>query len=62
MRLASYSVALAAGVLLRVLIGLALATAALVRKSRVEERWLREEFGEEYERYRAEVPALIPRP
>lgn len=39
---------------------LALCTAAFVSKLRTEERWMREVFGEEYERYRAAVPALIP--
>jgi len=30
------------------------------RKSRLEERWLLGEFGDEYRRYQNEVPALIP--
>jgi protein-S-isoprenylcysteine O-methyltransferase Ste14 len=30
------------------------------RKSRIEERWLLQEFGAEYQRYQKEVPALIP--
>ena len=30
------------------------------RKSRVEERWLLQEFGAEYQRYQQEVSALIP--
>jgi protein-S-isoprenylcysteine O-methyltransferase Ste14 len=34
--------------------------ATLVPKYRLEERWLTEEFGEEYERYKREVKALIP--
>lgn len=38
----------------------ALCTAAFVTKLRTEERWMREVFGEEYERYRAAVSALIP--
>jgi protein-S-isoprenylcysteine O-methyltransferase Ste14 len=38
----------------------ALCTVAFVTKLRTEERWMREVFGEEYERYRAAVPALIP--
>jgi protein-S-isoprenylcysteine O-methyltransferase Ste14 len=33
---------------------------AHVRKLRLEERWLVEEFGGEYEQYRREVKALIP--
>ena len=39
---------------------IALCTAAFVTKLRTEERWMREVFGEEYARYRAAVPALIP--
>jgi protein-S-isoprenylcysteine O-methyltransferase Ste14 len=38
---------------------LALCTIAFVRKLRVEERWMRQVFGEAYERYSAAVPALI---
>jgi protein-S-isoprenylcysteine O-methyltransferase Ste14 len=44
----------------RALIGLAIITAALLRKLRIEEGFMRETFPGEYERYRAEVPALIP--
>jgi len=44
----------------RGLVALAIAFAALWRKLKLEERWLGETFGEAYERYRAEVPALIP--
>jgi protein-S-isoprenylcysteine O-methyltransferase Ste14 len=40
--------------------GLVVITAALVRKTRVEERFLRETFPAEYPRYCAEVPALVP--
>ena len=39
----------------------ALLVGARFFKSRREERWLEEELGEEYERYRREVPALVPR-
>ena len=39
---------------------LAIATETFVRKLLIEERWLTEEFGSEYERYRHEVKALIP--
>ena len=39
---------------------LALCTFAFVRKLRIEERWMRQVFGAEYERYSAQVPALIP--
>jgi protein-S-isoprenylcysteine O-methyltransferase Ste14 len=37
-----------------------IATQAHVRKLRLEERWLSEEFGSEYEQYRREVKALVP--
>jgi protein-S-isoprenylcysteine O-methyltransferase Ste14 len=33
---------------------------ALWRKLRVEERWMREQFGDAYEAYRRRVSALIP--
>jgi protein-S-isoprenylcysteine O-methyltransferase Ste14 len=39
---------------------LVLCTSAFVVKLRLEERWMRQLFGNEYDRYRAEVPALIP--
>jgi protein-S-isoprenylcysteine O-methyltransferase Ste14 len=39
---------------------IAICTIAFVIKLRIEERWMREVFGEAYERYRAEVPALVP--
>ncbi len=45
----------------RGLAGLALITVSLLRKIGVEERFLIEQFGDAYVRYRAEVPALIPR-
>lgn len=45
---------------LRALIGLAIVTAAFVRKLRIEERFMRESFPEQYRDYCAEVPALIP--
>jgi protein-S-isoprenylcysteine O-methyltransferase Ste14 len=44
----------------RALIGFALITAGFVLKLRVEERFMSETFGEQYRRYRAEVPALVP--
>jgi protein-S-isoprenylcysteine O-methyltransferase Ste14 len=45
---------------LRSAIGLAIITAAFVRKLRTEERFMREIFPGEYERYSTAVPALIP--
>lgn len=45
---------------LRALVGLAVVTAAFVRKLRTEERFMRESFPEQYARYSSEVPALIP--
>ena len=45
---------------LRGLVGVLMAAAALVRKLRLEERWLRERFGTDYDRYREDVAALIP--
>jgi len=44
----------------RALIGLALIVAAVLRKLTIEERFMAEQFGEAYSRYRADVPALIP--
>jgi len=44
------------------LLGLPLVFAGFFVKSKQEERLLVERFGPEYEKYRAEVPALIPRP
>jgi protein-S-isoprenylcysteine O-methyltransferase Ste14 len=44
----------------RGLLAVALVGLALPRKASLEERWLRENFGNDYERYASEVPALIP--
>ena len=44
----------------RAAIGLAIIAVALVRKSRIEEGFMREIFPDTYQRYSAEVPALIP--
>jgi len=44
----------------RALIGLTVIVAGLIYKISVEEEFMREQFGEAYARYRAEVPALIP--
>jgi protein-S-isoprenylcysteine O-methyltransferase Ste14 len=44
----------------RGVIAVLLAVAALWRKLRFEERWMRERFGERYDAYADRVPALIP--
>jgi protein-S-isoprenylcysteine O-methyltransferase Ste14 len=44
----------------RGLLGLLLIAAGFVRKLMVEEKFMLAEFGDGYQRYRAEVPALIP--
>jgi protein-S-isoprenylcysteine O-methyltransferase Ste14 len=44
----------------RAALGVAIIAASFVVKSRVEERFMRETFGEQYARYREAVPALIP--
>jgi len=44
----------------RAFIGLILVAAGFLRKIVIEERFMLAEFGEAYEHYRAEVPALIP--
>ena len=44
----------------RALFGLVLMTGAVAHKLTIEERFMREQFGEAYARYRAEVAALIP--
>jgi protein-S-isoprenylcysteine O-methyltransferase Ste14 len=44
----------------RDVIALGLITLAVLRKMRVEERFMAESFPADYARYRAEVPALIP--
>lgn len=41
-------------------IGMAIIASSLVRKSRVEEDFMRATFPGEYQRYSAQVPALIP--
>jgi protein-S-isoprenylcysteine O-methyltransferase Ste14 len=57
--LALFGTALATGAP-RGLLAFVIAGAALLRKLRVEERWLAEEFGAAYEAYRREVSALVP--
>ncbi len=44
----------------RGVLAMALMTAAFLRKIQIEERFMREQFGDQYERYRQEVAALIP--
>jgi protein-S-isoprenylcysteine O-methyltransferase Ste14 len=45
---------------LRAMIGLGLVAGAFIRKLRIEERFMREIFPGQYERYCTEVPALVP--
>jgi protein-S-isoprenylcysteine O-methyltransferase Ste14 len=45
---------------LRALIGFAVVTGAFQRKLSIEERFMRENFPEQYRAYCLEVPALIP--
>ena len=44
----------------RVVFGVAFAVIAFWRKLWLEERWMREQFGERYQAYSRRVPALIP--
>ena len=44
----------------RALIGFALIVGALLRKLRIEERFMAQQFGEAYARYRAQVAMLVP--
>lgn len=44
----------------RALIGLALIAASILRKLRIEERFMAQQFGEDYARYRAQVAMLVP--
>ncbi len=44
----------------RALIGLALFVASFVRKLTLEERFMAQEFGEDYARYRQQVAMLVP--
>jgi len=44
----------------RGLLALAMATVALWRKLRFEERWMRQEFGDAYAAYSRRVAALVP--
>ena len=45
---------------LRGFVGFVLCMASCVRKLHIEERFMREQFGEEYRRYAATTPALVP--
>jgi protein-S-isoprenylcysteine O-methyltransferase Ste14 len=44
----------------RAVIGFALVVASLVWKLKLEERWMREIFGDQYVKYAREVRALVP--
>ena len=44
----------------RGLVAVALVFIALLRKLRLEEQWMREQFGEDYEKYSRQVRALVP--
>ena len=44
----------------RAVVAVAIAFVSFWRKLRLEERWLTEVFGDDYQRYRREVRALIP--
>jgi protein-S-isoprenylcysteine O-methyltransferase Ste14 len=44
----------------RALVGLALIVVSALRKIEIEEHFLSDQFGDDYARYRAEVPALVP--
>jgi protein-S-isoprenylcysteine O-methyltransferase Ste14 len=44
----------------RAVLAFALAAGALWRKLRVEERWMRQQFGDAYQAYSQRVAALIP--
>jgi protein-S-isoprenylcysteine O-methyltransferase Ste14 len=45
---------------LRAMIGLGVVAGAFIRKLRIEERFMREIFPGQYQRYCTEVPALVP--
>jgi protein-S-isoprenylcysteine O-methyltransferase Ste14 len=44
----------------RAALGLVIIAVALTAKSRIEERFMRQAFGDQYARYREQVPALVP--
>jgi len=46
----------------RGVLAIAIIYAGFWRKLKLEERWMTEQFGDEYRRYIAEVPALVPNP
>jgi protein-S-isoprenylcysteine O-methyltransferase Ste14 len=46
----------------RGVVALALVAAATLRRIAIEERFLTQQFGAAYARYRADVPALVPMP
>jgi len=45
---------------LRAVLAFALAAGALWHKLRIEERWMRQQFGDAYQAYSRRVAALIP--
>ena len=46
----------------RGVLGVVIICAGFLRKLRLEERWMTEQFGTAYRRYMADVPALVPDP
>jgi protein-S-isoprenylcysteine O-methyltransferase Ste14 len=45
---------------MRGVLAVVIVVASLWRKLRLEERWMAEQFGDDYERYRGRVRALVP--
>jgi len=45
---------------MRGVLAVVIVVASLWRKLRLEERWMAEQFGDDYERYRDRVRALVP--
>lgn len=45
----------------RGVLGVLIIVLAAVRKARIEDAWLRKQFGREFEEYRRETPALVPK-
>jgi protein-S-isoprenylcysteine O-methyltransferase Ste14 len=59
--LALFGTAITLGTL-QALVGFAFMLISFVRKLKIEENWLRSQFGAEYEAYQNRVKALIPHP